>query len=72
MSAKPSPDSGVARNELFITIKRWNADHGYERALKAFDASLDKLGIDTGEMATLWNLSPAGRIGPDPEKFDVS
>ncbi|MFG2626219.1 aldo/keto reductase [Streptomyces sp. NPDC048473] len=38
--------SGVAREELFVTTKLWNADQGYDSTLRAFDASLDKLGLD--------------------------
>lgn len=38
--------SGVAREELFVTTKLWNADQGYDATLRAFDASLDKLGLD--------------------------
>ncbi|MCX4642107.1 aldo/keto reductase [Streptomyces sp. NBC_01446] len=38
--------SGIAREKLFVTTKLWNADHGYDAALRAFDASLDKLGLD--------------------------
>ncbi|WP_394219736.1 aldo/keto reductase [Halobacillus trueperi] len=38
--------SGVARDELFITTKVWNTDQGYENTLKAFETSLDKLGLD--------------------------
>ncbi|WP_424862431.1 aldo/keto reductase [Streptomyces sp. MMS24-I29] len=38
--------SGVAREELFITTKLWNAEQGYDSTLRAFDASLDKLGTD--------------------------
>jgi len=38
--------SNVPREELFITTKVWNADHGYENTLKAFDESLEKLGLD--------------------------
>lgn len=38
--------SGIKRDELFITTKLWNADHGYERTKKAIDASLMKLGLD--------------------------
>lgn len=38
--------SGVARDELFVTTKLWNADQGYDATLRAFDASLDKLGLD--------------------------
>ncbi|MCM3747632.1 aldo/keto reductase [Paenibacillus pasadenensis] len=39
-------DSGISRDELFITTKVWNADMGYESTLQAFQASLDKLGLD--------------------------
>lgn len=39
-------NSSIPREELFITTKVWNADQGYENTLKAFDASLEKLGID--------------------------
>jgi len=38
--------SGVKREELFITTKLWNDDHGYEATLKAFDRSMNKLGLD--------------------------
>jgi 2,5-diketo-D-gluconate reductase A len=38
--------SGVAREELFITTKLWITDYGYDQALKAFDTSLEKLGLD--------------------------
>jgi diketogulonate reductase-like aldo/keto reductase len=39
-------DSGVPREELFITTKLWNADQGYESTLTAFESSLAKLGLD--------------------------
>ncbi len=35
------------RSELFVTTKVWNSDHGYDQTLRAFDASLDRLGLDT-------------------------
>lgn len=35
--------AGVAREELFITTKLWNSEHGYDAAQRAFDASLTKL-----------------------------
>ncbi|WP_406423202.1 aldo/keto reductase [Streptomyces sp. NBC_00873] len=38
--------SGVPREELFVTTKLWNGDQGYESTMRAFDASLDKLGLD--------------------------
>jgi diketogulonate reductase-like aldo/keto reductase len=39
-------ESGVARDELFITTKVWNNDQGYDSTLAAFDLSLSKLGLD--------------------------
>ncbi|HEY1179522.1 MAG TPA: aldo/keto reductase, partial [Phytomonospora sp.] len=39
-------ESGIARDELFITTKLANPDQGRDAALRAFDASLDKLGLD--------------------------
>ncbi|MFI7672542.1 aldo/keto reductase [Actinophytocola sp. NPDC049390] len=38
--------SGVARDELFVTTKLWNSDQGYDSALRAFDASLSRLGLE--------------------------
>jgi methylglyoxal/glyoxal reductase len=38
-------DSAIPREEVFITTKLWNDDHGYDSALRAFDASLKRLGL---------------------------
>lgn len=38
-------ESGVARNEIFVTSKVWNSDQGYDETLRAFDKSMDKLGL---------------------------
>jgi diketogulonate reductase-like aldo/keto reductase len=43
---KAISNSGLARDELFITTKLWNSDHGYDAALRAFDESLEKLGVE--------------------------
>ena len=37
--------SGIRREDLFVTTKLWNSDHGYEQALKACDDSLKRLGL---------------------------
>ena len=37
---------GVPRQELFITTKLWVSDAGYEKAKRAFDRSLKRLGLD--------------------------
>ncbi len=39
-------DSGIPRAEVFVTTKLWNQDQGYDSALRAFDSSLKRLGLD--------------------------
>lgn len=39
-------DEGVARSDVFLVTKLWNSEQGYDKTLKAFDASLEKLGVD--------------------------
>ncbi len=54
---KAIANSGVPRDELFITTKLWNADQGYDSALRAFDASMGKLGIETLDLYLIhWPL----------------
>ncbi|NNJ05850.1 aldo/keto reductase [Streptomyces sp. PKU-MA01144] len=38
--------SGIPREELFVATKLWNSDQGYDSTLRAFDASLTRLGLD--------------------------
>jgi 2,5-diketo-D-gluconate reductase A len=38
--------SGIPREELFITTKLWVDDAGYESTKKAFQTSMDKLGLE--------------------------
>jgi len=37
--------SGIPREDIFITTKLWNSDHGYDKALAAFETSRKKLGL---------------------------
>ena len=39
-------ESALAREDVFVTTKLWNADQGYDSARRAFDASLSQLGFD--------------------------
>ena len=39
-------ESDLPREEIFVTSKVWNIDQGYERTLKAFDKSMNRLGLD--------------------------
>lgn len=39
-------DSGIPREDVYLVTKLWNSDQGYDSTLAAFDASLDRLGVD--------------------------
>ncbi|KTC51014.1 oxidoreductase [Pseudomonas putida] len=39
-------ESELDRDEIFITTKLWNTDQGYDSTLRAFDASMAKLGLE--------------------------
>ena len=39
-------ESGIPRDQIFVTTKLWNDDHGFDSALRAFDESLARLGLE--------------------------
>ncbi|MBU5591954.1 aldo/keto reductase [Clostridium sp. MSJ-4] len=43
---KAIKESGVSREDVFLTSKVWNTDQGYDNALKAFETSLKRLQTD--------------------------
>ncbi|MEU5845163.1 aldo/keto reductase [Saccharopolyspora shandongensis] len=52
-------ESGLKREELFVTTKLWNDAQGYDSTLKAFDESLDKLGLDHVDLYLIhWPVAP--------------
>jgi diketogulonate reductase-like aldo/keto reductase len=54
--------SGLLRDEVFVTTKLWNSDHGYGQALRAFDASARRLGLDTVDLYLIhWPVPAADR-----------
>ncbi|MFF4347127.1 aldo/keto reductase [Streptomyces sp. NPDC001530] len=54
--------SGVARKDLFVTTKLWNSDQGYDSALRAFDTSLEKLGLEYIDLYLIhWPLASRGK-----------
>ncbi|MFI8197030.1 aldo/keto reductase [Streptomyces sp. NPDC085942] len=56
---KALAESGIAREDLFVTTKLWNADQGYDATLRAFDTSLAKLGLDHVDMYLIHWPTPA-------------
>ncbi|WP_042381423.1 aldo/keto reductase [Streptacidiphilus melanogenes] len=51
--------SGLPREQLFVTTKLWNADQGYDSTLRAFDASLARLGLDHVDLYLIHWPTPA-------------
>ncbi|GIN20569.1 aldo/keto reductase [Siminovitchia fordii] len=39
-------EAGIPREDLFVTSKVWNTDLGYESTIKAYEASLNRLGLE--------------------------
>ncbi|WP_079507782.1 aldo/keto reductase [Mesobacillus jeotgali] len=39
-------NSNIPREELFITTKVWNSEQGYDNTLRAFNRSMDRLGLE--------------------------
>lgn len=61
---KAIKESGIPREEIFVTTKLWNDHHGYDSALKAFDESLSNLDLEYIDLYLIhW---------PVPEKRDLS
>jgi diketogulonate reductase-like aldo/keto reductase len=55
--------SGLARDEVWITTKLWNSDHGGDRPRRAIEASLERLGFDYVDLYLIhW---------PTPERLET-
>jgi 2,5-diketo-D-gluconate reductase A len=50
--------SGLKPEEIFITTKLWNADQGYESTLKAFEESMERLGLETLDLYLIHWMQP--------------
>jgi 2,5-diketo-D-gluconate reductase A len=60
--AKAIADSGIPRDELFITTKLNNDGHGYDDALRAFEASRTRLRLDYVDLYLIhWPLPAQDR-----------
>ncbi|MEU3984007.1 aldo/keto reductase [Streptomyces sp. NPDC026672] len=52
-------ESGLPRQELFVTTKVWNTEQGRVRARDAFEKSLDRLGLDHVDLYLIHWPAPA-------------
>ncbi|MFC8066012.1 aldo/keto reductase [Streptomyces sp. NPDC057293] len=63
--------SGVAREDLFVTTKLWNSEQGYDTALRAFDASMAKLGLEYLDLYLIhWPMPAEGRYVDTYKAFE--
>ncbi len=55
--------SGLPREDYFVTTKLWNSQQGHDSALMAFEASLDRLGLDHVDLYLIhWPVPTEGRF----------
>jgi diketogulonate reductase-like aldo/keto reductase len=55
-------DSGLSRDEVFLTTKLWNDDQGHDNALSAFEHSLERLGTEYVDLYLIhWPAPSRGR-----------
>ena len=55
-------ESEVPREEIFVTTKLWNDDQGFDEAQRAFDASLQRLGLDYVDLYLIHWPVPGKRL----------
>jgi len=56
-------ESGIPRDELYLVTKLWNADQGYDSTLAAFDASMERLGVEYLDLYLVhWPLPQLGKF----------
>ncbi|MFC7496371.1 MULTISPECIES: aldo/keto reductase [unclassified Nocardioides] len=58
-------ESGLPRDDVFVTTKLWNADQGYDATLRAFDQSLGRLGLDVVDLYLIHWPAPAHDLYPE-------
>jgi len=58
-------ESGIAREDVFLTTKVWNTNHGYQETLDAFAKSLERLDVDYVDLYLIhWPMAHLGKF-PD-------
>jgi len=55
--------SGLAREDVYVTTKLWNPDHGYDEAMRAFDTSMTKMGFEQLDLYLIhWQCKQHGKF----------
>lgn len=54
--------AGLPRDDIYVTTKLWNPDQGYDQAMRAFDTSMGKLGIERLDLYLIhWQCLSVGK-----------
>eukprot|EP01116_Phalansterium_solitarium_P013443 TRINITY_DN30809_c0_g1_i1.p1 TRINITY_DN30809_c0_g1~~TRINITY_DN30809_c0_g1_i1.p1 ORF type:complete len:291 (+),score=72.62 TRINITY_DN30809_c0_g1_i1:170-1042(+) len=61
----------IPRDEIFLTTKLWISDHGYDKALAAFEASLRRLGTDYVDLYLIHWPGVSGLSDTDPRQAEL-
>lgn len=63
-------ESGVARDQLFVTTKHWVADRGYEKTIAACEKSLQNLGMDYMDLYLI-HWPAVAKVAPNWEEINA-
>ena len=64
-------DSGIKREDLFVTSKLWNTNRGYEQTKKAFQETLDRLQMDYLDLYLIHWPANEKQFGDDAAKINA-
>lgn len=64
-------DSGIKREDLFVTSKLWNDMRGYDNARKSFLESLDRLGLDYLDLYLIHWPATKKQFGDEAKKINA-
>ena len=64
-------ESGIPREEIFVTSKLWNRFRGYDLTMQAFEETMDKLGLDYLDLYLI-HWPAVAKLFDNPEKINLS